>query len=170
MPIIGEIDILIKVQSKHVVKYYDAWQDNDYFYIKMELCKDNLKDVIQYKHKYFGRMPDEKLDIVEYVVSLSILRELAEGVKYLHNQTPSIIHRDLKPANVLISDYGLKLCDFGLAKIHEVSDHTKCQGTQKYRAPEVIMGRQYNDTADVFSLSVIALELIGYKIQNEMPM
>ena len=137
----------------------------------MELCKDNLKDRIEDKQKYFGRMPDEKIRIAEYVVSLEILRELAEGVKYLHSQTPKpIIHRDLKPANVLISDDGLKLCDFGLAKIHEVSDHTQGRGTRKYMAPETIMGKQYNDTGDVFSLSVIALELIGFKIESEMPM
>ncbi len=78
-----------------------------------------------------------------------------------------IIHRDLKPENILISDpingRFLKLCDFGLAKRHEVSNHTRMVGTVDYMAPEVINSNKYNTKSDVYSLALIVTEIFGFE-------
>jgi serine/threonine protein kinase len=79
---------------------------------------------------------------LDYYISSELFKEILEGVDYLHKQ--KVIHRDLKPNNVLITD-GMNgrfvlIADFGLATIHEFSgqSHTKCKGTIRYAAPEVM--------------------------------
>ena len=144
----------------------------------MELCDDNLDNVINNKKApYFGRATqifDEQGQLIkrkpislnEYHVSWQILVELTEGLQYLHSQ--SIMHRDLKPENVLVKyandSKHIKLCDFGWSKEHENSSHTSNAGTKKYRAPEVDNNRKYNLTLDIYSASIIALELFGFSV------
>jgi serine/threonine protein kinase len=93
----------------------------------MEMCSKNLRDIIELTEK----ISDERFKTFEYFISGELFRELIECVNYLHSIP--IIHRDLKLENILISDgingRFLKLCDFGLAKIHEKSFHTNAQGT-----------------------------------------
>ena len=118
----------------------------------------------------------------EYFVSWHIVKQIAQGVVYLHSQQPRVIHRDLKPANVLFTDeHGdnfIKLCDFGLSIKHETkrSNHTYSQGTKKYMAPEVMSlvilpegdyTSRYNEKADVYSMAVMALEVFGLDIGRE---
>ncbi|CAG2181595.1 unnamed protein product, partial [Oppiella nova] len=54
-----------------------------------------------------------------------------------------------------------KLCDFGLAVLHEGTgnQHTGGVGTLRYMAPEVKLNAKYTTKADVYSLAVIAYEL-----------
>jgi serine/threonine-protein kinase len=95
--------------------------------------------------------------------------KLFECLNYLHKRNPPIIHRDLKPDNILISDgmngRFIKLCDFGLATIHNSNNewHTQGLGTHKYTSPEVIYGRKYDTKADIFSLGVILQEFLVSK-------
>ena len=82
---------------------------------------------------------DEKFKTLQFFTSFELFRELIKAVNYLPSK--NIMHRDLNPGNVLISngrnDVFLKLCDFGLAKPHEIEKHTAFVGTQSYMAPEV---------------------------------
>jgi cGMP-dependent protein kinase len=66
----------------------------------------------------------------------------------------------LKPENLMVDKKGyLHIIDFGTAKQVENRTYT-IVGTPHYMAPEVIMGRGYNATADIWSLGVILFELI----------
>ena len=172
-----EIDILSQLNADRVVRFFDAWQeDDDFIFIQMELCKDNLNNVIERKPGAFGRNKEEPMSIFEYFVSWHILKEIVEALIYLHTHRPKIIHRDLKPANVLITEghngQFIKLCDLGLAITHETtkSSHTKATGTGKYMAFEVKENQgnttRYNEKADVFSLAVMALEIFGLTIDQ----
>ena len=135
------------------------------------MCSDNLKNILDNKHKVFRREKDKQMNELEYFISCKIFIELLEPVNYLHAQTPPIIHRDIKPDNILFTDNGIqtgiyfKLCDFGLAKLYDGTSNTKGRGTDKYMAPEVKSGKQYNTKADVYSLSIIAEEL--FVLDNE---
>ena len=84
-----------------------------------------------------------------------------------------IVHRDLKPGNVLVTDSGVKLLDFGLAKIHrpENSDPGQTQslvqtgenvvlGTPQYMAPEVIAGEEADARSDIFAFGCVFYELL----------
>ena len=128
----------------------------------MELCSDNLKNILENKHKAFGRERNNQMTELEYYISCKIFIELLEAINYLHEHTPPIFHRDIKPANILFTEKGtgifFKLCDFGLAKLYEGTSNTRGMGTHKYMAPEVWDGK-YDMKADVYSLGVVLHEL-----------
>ena len=76
-------------------------------------------------------------------------------MEYLHAQRPIIIHRDLKTLNILRSFSGsYKLCDFGLVHVRNPQ-----AGTPAYMAPELIEGRSFNKSVDVYAYSVLLCEL-----------
>jgi serine/threonine protein kinase len=96
---------------------------------------------------------------------VSLLIETCAAVSFAHSKL--ILHRDLKPENILInSEGGVKLLDFGIAKLIDENhfNNTATQVmTRKYASPEQIQGMPVSTQSDVFSLGVIAYELItGY--------
>jgi serine/threonine-protein kinase len=115
-----------------------------------------------------------------------VLADVCEGLHYAH--TSGIVHRDVKPSNIRILEDGtVKIMDFGIAK-SMVSESTLTQagitlGTASYLAPEQIRGEAVDARTDIFSLGVLAYELLTfsrpfagdhistvlYKIMNESP-
>jgi serine/threonine protein kinase len=80
------------------------------------------------------------------------------GMKYIHSK--DIIHRDLKPGNLLIdSEYRVRICDFGTARIESCGTTTNTLGTLIYVAPEVLEGEKATKKVDVFSFGLILYEL-----------
>ena len=77
-----------------------------------------------------------------------------------------MIHRDLKPANILVNDDGLlKIVDFGVAAAASSGDTQLTKtgyviGSPKYMAPEQILGKKVDETADVYSVGVIMYEMV----------
>jgi len=87
-------------------------------------------------------------------------RELLNGLHACHWR--HIIHRDLKPSNILIGMDGLKICDFGLARIFSVpiKPYTHDVITLWYRAPEILLGVQpYGPAVDIWSAGCIVAEM-----------
>jgi len=137
----------------------------------MEFCSQNLRNILEVKPQVFGRQLGEAMDCVEYFISCEILRQILESVQYLHELNPQIIHRDLKPENILIAENVrngrfVKLCDFGLATIHDKHinymsryKHTTGVGTIKYQAPEIAQGSKYSNKVDIYSLALIGAEI-----------
>ncbi len=168
-----ELQILAKMKSDYTVKYNNSWiENNEMLYIQMELCFNTLKKVIELKQMQFKRNQFEIMTSLEYYISSELFKEILEAVNYLHKQNPPIIHRDLKPTNILITE-GLngrfvKLCDFGLATFHESAEqtHTEVLGTERYVAPEVLNGRNYDTKADIYSLCVVSQDLFDVDIYS----
>ena len=125
-----EIETLSKLRNERVVRYMKTWIDNNNsLYIQMEFCCDNLRNILDVKHRVFGRESNDCIDITEYFISFKIFIEIVEAVKYLHDQSPPIIQRDIKPGNILFSNKAsngvyLKLCDFGLAEFYDGKTQT----------------------------------------------
>jgi Protein kinase domain len=96
-----------------------------------------------------------------------------------HAQLHGIVHRDLKPENVMVSSTGgVKIADFGMAKAHELqaaSDLTSSGatvGTPAYMAPEQALGASVTHRSDLYSVGVIAYELLSGRVpfdQKEAP-
>ena len=136
----------------------------------MELCSDNLKNIIEQKQRFFRNNSLEPMKPIEYFISCQLFEEVVECVKYLHDS--NIMHRDLKPENILINKYPninnkfIKLCDFDLAKFasHAERSHTANLGTTKYMAKEVERGAKYNFKCDIYSMGEIAIDLFEFNI------
>ncbi|HEY3215743.1 MAG TPA: protein kinase, partial [Candidatus Eisenbacteria bacterium] len=114
-----------------------------------------------------GALPASK--VVDY--SLQILQGLAAA----HDK--GIVHRDLKPENLFVtSDGRIKILDFGLAKLTQVSDATdshsmaptvlshsmpgKTFGTMGYMSPEQVRGQPADHRSDLFSFGVVLYEML----------
>jgi hypothetical protein len=190
-----EIEMFAKSNkiSAHVVQYYsswfefvtiDAWNGSTnslMLYIQMELCKKNLQNLIDdiYKKKDRNLMipygPQDNcrrqnLTKLGYFISCELLREILEGVQYLHDI--NIIHRDLKEENILITKGHdkrfVKIGDFGESKLLKPGELSTCdRGTITHQAPEVSDNRnednrtEYNHKADVWSIGRVVEKLFN---------
>ena len=95
--------------------------------------------------------------------ALDVLRQLLAAVNYVHSLDR--IHGDIKPANIMIQiDGTLKRTDFGVAKIlSEDSDYTVKEGglgSVNYAAPERLRGRHRRKQSDLFSVGIVAHQLL----------
>mmetsp|Transcript_12049 Transcript_12049/g.25809 ORF Transcript_12049/g.25809 Transcript_12049/m.25809 type:complete len:304 (+) Transcript_12049:384-1295(+) len=93
--------------------------------------------------------------------------QIARGLKYLH--AANIVHRDLKPGNCLVSgNCDLKICDFGMCRVIDQEPEqpeplSEYVVTRWYRAPEIILCTQYDQSVDLWSLGCIMAQLIQRK-------
>ena len=167
---------MAKVDHKYVVKYFDSWKEHDIYYIQLEMCSQNLTNILEIKPQVFKRLPNESMNLYEYIISCEIYKEVLECVQYLHELNPQIIHRDLKPENILIAENGrngrfVKLCDFGLATVHDKRihyltkhKHTADVGDVRYIAPEVVQGDKYGHKCDIYSLALIGSKIFDFDL------
>ncbi|TMW63846.1 hypothetical protein Poli38472_002787 [Pythium oligandrum] len=95
--------------------------------------------------------------------------QICEAVFYLHSLQPALIHRDIKSRNILVdSRKGAKLSDFGESRERTVhSTMTAGVGTARWVAPEIIIGEDYSELADIYSLGVLLTELDTHLIPFE---
>jgi eukaryotic-like serine/threonine-protein kinase len=78
-----------------------------------------------------------------------------------------IVHRDLKPSNVMVTRHGVKVLDFGLAKMLSTTGITETNavmGTPAYMAPEQVEGGEPGSAADLFSLGLVLYEMAVGKL------
>jgi serine/threonine-protein kinase len=125
-------------------------------------------------------------DVIPLKRKIEILMDICEGLAYAHEA--GIIHRDIKPSNIrILKDGAVKIMDFGIAKSFQ-SESNLTQtgitlGTAAYLAPEQIRGEAVDPRTDIFSLGILAYELLTgqkpfrgehistvlFKILNEKP-
>jgi len=152
-----EIQIMKKLDHPNILKLYEVYEDDDSFYLVMELVKGKeLFDKIVERGMYSER---DAANIIAQVVS---------AVEYLHEN--GIAHRDLKPENLLVEgeeeDSIVKIADFGFAKSFggETGEKlmTSC-GSPGYVAPEILTAESYDKSVDMWSVGVILYILLsGY--------
>ena len=83
------------------VRFYKAWEENQFLYIQLELCQTSLSEIAEQQHE----LPESL--IWDYMIDLLL------AIQHLHDN--DLIHLDVKPENILLSMDGVcKLGDFGL--------------------------------------------------------
>ena len=94
----------------------------------------------------------------------AVVPALCDGVMELHEQfSPPLIHRDLKPTNIVVSDAGLTIIDFGIARVfREGADgDTAHFGTRCYAPPEQFGYGQTDERSDVYALGMLLYYLLA---------
>nr|XP_022916901.1 cGMP-dependent protein kinase, isozyme 2 forms cD5/T2 isoform X1 [Onthophagus taurus]XP_022916902.1 cGMP-dependent protein kinase, isozyme 2 forms cD5/T2 isoform X1 [Onthophagus taurus]XP_022916903.1 cGMP-dependent protein kinase, isozyme 2 forms cD5/T2 isoform X1 [Onthophagus taurus] len=147
--IMSEKEIMGDANCDFIVKLYKTFKDRKYLYMLMESCLGGeLWTVLRDR----GHFDDSTTRFYTACV--------VEAFDYLHSR--NIIYRDLKPENLLLDNDGyVKLVDFGFAKKLQTGKKTwTFCGTPEYVAPEVILNKGHDISADYWSLGVLMFELL----------
>ncbi|XP_008197146.1 cGMP-dependent protein kinase, isozyme 2 forms cD4/T1/T3A/T3B isoform X3 [Tribolium castaneum] len=147
--IMSEKEIMGEANCDFIVKLFKTFKDRKYLYMLMESCLGGeLWTVLRDK----GHFDDATTRFYTACV--------VEAFDYLHSR--NIIYRDLKPENLLLDNQGyVKLVDFGFAKkLHSGRKTWTFCGTPEYVAPEVILNKGHDISADYWSLGVLMFELL----------
>ena len=137
----------------NIAAVYDYGEEDDLAYLVMELVPGRtLSDLIRYTHGE-GLEPDR---------IRSILGQAALALSAAH--TAGVVHRDVKPANIIVTPEGqAKLTDFGIARVGDGSGHTRTGevlGTPDYISPEQALGEPATAASDIYSLGIVAHEMV----------
>jgi serine/threonine-protein kinase len=142
-----------KITHHNIIRIYDFLHLQGAYAISMEYFPS---------HTLSGEIPDAKP--MDFVKALKYSNDMATGMAVAHQA--GVIHRDLKPANILVNSDGLlKIVDFGVAAAASSGDTQLTKtgyviGSPKYMAPEQILGKKVDETADIYSIGVIMYEMV----------
>ncbi|CAK9300668.1 unnamed protein product [Gordionus sp. m RMFG-2023] len=147
--IFAEKQIMIESQCPFIVKMHRTFKDNKYLYMLMDSC---LGGELWTKLRNKNCFDD--------VTARFYTACVVEALDYLHSR--GIIYRDLKPENILLDESGYaKIVDFGFAKKIGFGRKTwTFCGTSEYVAPEIILNKGHDFSADFWSLGILIFELL----------
>jgi eukaryotic-like serine/threonine-protein kinase len=168
--LLREARAISRLNHPHIRTLYDVGQQDGLTFLVMELLDGKtLADALL-------KGPPPVADAIAFGL------QIAQALDAAH--TSGVIHRDLKPGNIMLTKDGVKLLDFGLAKLHvDEREHERQHaqspdthaleatrgvgpteegtvlGTVPYMSPEQLQGRAVDARSDIFSLGVVLYEM-----------
>jgi hypothetical protein len=160
---IREARLASRLSHANIVKIYELGQVGDDYFISMEYIEGvDLRRVLRRARLAAGPPP--------LVVICALLGELLDALDYAHRKADDggrplgLVHRDIAPSNLIIDGAGhLKVIDFGIAKAsgdNVLTQSGLIKGKLGYVAPEALHGQERDARSDLFSVGVIAHELL----------
>jgi serine/threonine protein kinase len=150
-----EVLTLQRLDHPNVVHIYDDGESDGAYYYAMEYIEGAGLDTFLANK--------EKMAPIE---ALRIIRACAEALQHSHAR--AVIHRDIKPANImLMPNGGVKLMDFGIAKVLDATRMTETLsvlGTVEYMSPEQSQGRHVDARSDLYSLGVVLYQCLTARL------
>lgn len=170
-----EVKLLSKLEHPNIVPVIDGGEDAGVVYLVMRYIKGG------------GLHHRLRSGIMDLHLVAKMLIQIGSALTYAHTKA-DIVHRDMKPSNVLLDDTdNAYLTDFGIAKLlagtTKLTASNTVLGTPAYMSPEQWRGEGLNATADIYSMGIMAYEMVTgrlpyegdtsftlmYKHFNEMP-
>ncbi|HWV64146.1 MAG TPA: bifunctional protein-serine/threonine kinase/phosphatase, partial [Oxalicibacterium sp.] len=143
-----------RIDSPHVLKPYRQTRRRNYLYVVTEFVEGQTLAQWMIDH------PRPDLETLR-----GIVEQIASGLRAFHRL--EMLHQDLRPDNIMIDATGtVKIIDFGAASVAGLDESSPAPasreilGTLQYTAPEYFLGEGGSPRADLFSLGVIAYQLL----------
>ena len=143
-----------RINSAHVLKPLAPSRRRSYLYVATEYIEGQTLTQWMIDH------PAPSLEAAR-----GIVEQVAKGLQAFHRM--EMLHQDLRPANIMIDATGTaKIIDFGSTRIAGIADDTASEigtgilGTAQYTAPEYFLGEGGSTRSDIFSLGVIAYQML----------
>ena len=146
-----------KINNAYVVKSYLQTRKRNYIYNVTEFIEG------QTLTQWMIDNPKPTLDKTR-----GIIEQIAKGLFAFHKL--EMVHQDIRPENILIDSTGsIKIIDFGATRVEGIADinskltQENLQGTALYSAPEYFIGKRGTNRSDIFSLGIIAYQMLSAK-------
>ena len=155
-----EARAIARITHPHICTIHDVGEVDGVPFLVMELLEgETLAERLE-----SGPVPVDR--------AVALAGDIAGALDAAHRK--GVVHRDLKPSNVMLAGGGVKLLDFGLAKLRdlereetverstqslELTEQGTVLGTIPYMAPEQVEGRDADARTDIFALGVILYEM-----------
>lgn len=147
-----------RINNAHVLKPSLQTRKRNYLYIVTEFIEG--KTLAQ----WMTDNPDPDIDTVR-----TIIEQIATGLNAYHRQ--EMLHQDIRPNNIMIDQTGtVKIIDFGSTQVAGLKEITTpigqqhILGTAQYSAPEYFIGEAGSTRSDLFSLGVIAYQMLSGRL------
>jgi len=147
-----------RLSSPHVLKPYPQTRERRFLYVAMEYVEG------QSLAQWMTDNPRPDLETVR-----GIVEQIARGLQAFHRM--EMLHQDLRPENIMIDKTGtVKIIDFGSVSVAGVDEQaspdepSRILGTLQYTAPEYFVGDAGSERADLYSLGVIAYQMLSGRL------
>jgi len=157
---LAEAELLRRLRHPHIVTCHEMRWDPTRSVVWLALDYmdgGDLNSHIQAQRRFGAAPPPAEFQ-------RRVLAAVGSALRYIH--ALGVLHRDVKPSNVLLSQglKEIKLADFGISKILEVTAHAHTVvGTPHYLSPEIVCGEPYGQASDAWALGVGMYELASLR-------